>query len=246
VKQGERVLFHIVNASATDIHSLHLPGHVFRVVALDGNAVPHEATVPVLWIAPGERISAVVDMTTPGVWAMGELDRQMRNSGMGIVVEYARDDNSAPTWANPAPFLWDYRLFARPDAIPTAPDELLDLLIGTRYQSRGGFSEFTLNGKIFSMDSMEPLFHLQHGRRYRLKLRNATDDTHPIHIHRNSFEITSFSGKPTAGVIKDVIMVGPYREVIVDFTATARGLSLLHCHMQHHMDYGFMALLQCD
>ena len=37
VKQGERVLFHIVNASATDIHSLALPEHVFRVVALDGN-----------------------------------------------------------------------------------------------------------------------------------------------------------------------------------------------------------------
>jgi FtsP/CotA-like multicopper oxidase with cupredoxin domain len=35
VKEGERVLFHVLNASATEIRSLALPGHVFRVVALD-------------------------------------------------------------------------------------------------------------------------------------------------------------------------------------------------------------------
>src|SRR4029077_18721304 len=43
VKQGERVLFHVLDASATEIRSLALPGHVFRVVALDGNPVPTPA-----------------------------------------------------------------------------------------------------------------------------------------------------------------------------------------------------------
>jgi len=33
VKQGERVLFHILNGSATEIRSLALPGHSFKVVA---------------------------------------------------------------------------------------------------------------------------------------------------------------------------------------------------------------------
>jgi hypothetical protein len=33
VKQGERVLFHILNGSATEIRSLALPGHSFQVVA---------------------------------------------------------------------------------------------------------------------------------------------------------------------------------------------------------------------
>src|SRR5713226_9672701 len=40
VKQGERVLFHVLNGSATEIRSLALPGHSFKVVAMDGNAVP--------------------------------------------------------------------------------------------------------------------------------------------------------------------------------------------------------------
>ncbi len=40
VKRGERVLFHVLNGSATEIRSLALPGHSFKVVALDGNTVP--------------------------------------------------------------------------------------------------------------------------------------------------------------------------------------------------------------
>ncbi|MGC2013802.1 MAG: multicopper oxidase domain-containing protein, partial [Pseudolabrys sp.] len=62
VKMGERVLFHVLNASATEIRSLALPGHVFRVVALDGNPVPTPANVPVLWLGTAERISAIVEM----------------------------------------------------------------------------------------------------------------------------------------------------------------------------------------
>ncbi|MGB7754043.1 MAG: multicopper oxidase domain-containing protein, partial [Candidatus Acidiferrales bacterium] len=89
VKQGERVLFHVLNGSATEIRSLALPGHAFEVVALDGNAVPNPTQVPVLWIGTAERVSAVVEMNHPGVWIMGDLDNDDRRHGMGIVVEYA-------------------------------------------------------------------------------------------------------------------------------------------------------------
>jgi len=40
VKQGQRVLFHILNGSATEIRSLALPAHTFEVVSMDGNPVP--------------------------------------------------------------------------------------------------------------------------------------------------------------------------------------------------------------
>jgi FtsP/CotA-like multicopper oxidase with cupredoxin domain len=62
VKQGERVLFHLLNGSATEIRSLALPGHTFRVVALDGNPVPTQAEVPVVWLGSAERVSAIVVM----------------------------------------------------------------------------------------------------------------------------------------------------------------------------------------
>ena len=89
VKQGERVLFHVLNASATEIRSLALPGHVFKIVALDGNPVPTPAEVPLLWLGTAERISAIVEMNHPGVWVMGDLADDDRKRGMGIVVEYA-------------------------------------------------------------------------------------------------------------------------------------------------------------
>jgi hypothetical protein len=84
---------------------------------------------------------------------------------------------------------------------------------------------------------------VRRGKRYRLRLRNASDDIHPLHLHRHSFELTKVAGKSTSGVIKDVVMLGGYQEMEVDFTADQPGLTLFHCHMQIHMDYGFMALL---
>jgi FtsP/CotA-like multicopper oxidase with cupredoxin domain len=85
-------------------------------------------------------------------------------------------------------------------------------------------------------------FHLKEGKRYRIKMRNASDDIHPIHLHRHSFELTSLAGNATAGIMKDVVMIGGYQEVSVDFVANNPGLTLFHCHQQLHTDFGFMAL----
>jgi FtsP/CotA-like multicopper oxidase with cupredoxin domain len=80
-----------------------------------------------------------------------------------------------------------------------------------------GFNRWTLNGQGFSMDNMTPMFTLHQGKRYRLRFRNASDDIHPLHLHRHSFELTRVGGKPTAGVIKDVVMLGGFQEVEMDF-----------------------------
>ena len=242
VRAGERVLLHIVNGSATEIRSLALPGHTFTVLALDGNPVPHPATVPVLWLGTAERISAIVEMTHPGVWILGDLADDDRTRGMGIVVEYAGHDGK-PQWIKPPPFQWDYRRFASPDAPPPAtPDETIELTFAKRNAALHGFNQWTINGQPFDMHSMQPRFRLQYGKRYRLRMHNASDDIHPMHLHRHSFEITRIVGQPVAGVIKDVAMLGGYQSMDVDFTADQRDLSLLHCHMQLTMDFGFMAL----
>jgi FtsP/CotA-like multicopper oxidase with cupredoxin domain len=45
-------------------------------------------------------------------------------------------------------------------------------------------------------------------------------------------------------VIKDVVMLGGFQELAFDFVADNPGLTLLHCHQQLHMDFGFMALFK--
>ena len=99
-----------------------------------------------------------------------------------------------------------------------------------------------MNGVAFSMEKMQPLYKIRQGGRYRIKLRNGSDDIHPLHLHRHSFELVEVAGKPTAGVIKDVVMLGGYQEVAFDFVADNPGLTLFHCHQQLHMDFGLMAL----
>nr|WP_122503317.1 multicopper oxidase domain-containing protein [Mycobacterium kansasii] len=244
VNTGERVMLHVLNGSATENRSLALPGHTFTVVALDGNPVPKPVAVPVLWLGAAERVSAIVEMNHPGVWILGDLSDEDRQAGMGTVVEYA-GRTGEPQWATPPEFAWDYRVFGSGGTAPAA-DQVIDLLIEKRNAAGDGFNIWTINGEAYAMDIKQPVLDVASGRRYRLRFRNATDDIHPMHLHRHTFEITHVAGTPTAGVRKDVAMLGGYQIMEVDFTADQPGLSLLHCHQQIHMDFGFMTLLRCS
>lgn len=243
VKQGERVLFHILNGSATEIRSLALPGHSFRVVAMDGNPVPAPASVPVLWIGTAERISAIVEMNHPGVWILGDLADDDRHHGMGIVVEYAGSKGKAQ-WIAPPKTHWHYTRFGKTGiAVPT-PDETINMIFAKDNAADNGFNRWTINGNAYPNTQMmtTPSHRLKEGKRYRIKMRNASDDIHPIHLHRHSFELISLGGQPTSGILKDVVMLGGYQEAEVDFVADNPGMTLFHCHQQLHMDFGFMTL----
>ena len=245
VKYGERVLFHILNGSATEIRSLALPEHTFKVVALDGNNVPNPVAVPVLWLGTAERISAIVEMKSPGVWIMGDLSDDDRGNGMGIVVEY-ENHKGKPKWIAPKPFKWDYTMFGRNNIAVREPDKVIEMLFTKQQAADKGFNKWMINGVSFDMMNKLAMFHLTEGKRYRLHMRNASDDLHPMHLHRHSFEVTKVGGKRTSGIIKDVVMLGGFQEIEVDFTADKPGLTLFHCHMQLHMDFGFMALFDYE
>jgi len=244
VKQGERVLFHVLNGSAGEIRSLALPGHSFTIVAMDGNHLPKPVRVSGLWLGTAERISAIVEMSHPGIWVMGDLSDDDRKHGMGIVVEYA-GYKGKPQWIAPAkPVKWNYAHFGVAEAARAQPEEVFDMLFEKQNAAMEGFNRWTINGTAYPMDQMtaKPMFHLREGKSYRIHMKNASDDIHPIHLHRHSFELTRIAGQATSGLMKDVVMVGGYQEVEIDFLANNPGLTLFHCHQQLHMDFGFMAL----
>jgi FtsP/CotA-like multicopper oxidase with cupredoxin domain len=243
VKQGERVLFHFLNGSATEIRSLALPGHSFNVLAMDGNQIPSPVTVPGLWLGTAERVSAIVEMNHPGVWILGDMANDDRQHGMGTVVEYA-GKNGKPQWVAPKPFHWNYAQFGKSEVAVPSPDEVFEMTFAKQNAVDGGFNRWTINGIAFAEDHMHRMFRIKPGKRYRLRMRNASDDIHPVHLHRHSFELTRVAGRPTSGVIKDVVMVGGYQEMEIDFLADNPGLTLFHCHQQLHMDFGFMALFE--
>ena len=64
----------------------------------------------------------------------------------------------------------------------------------------------------------------------------------PYIFTATALRLSRLAGTSLSGVFKDVVMVGGYQEVAMDFVANNPGLTLFHCHQQLHMDFGFMAL----
>ncbi len=127
VKEGQRVLFHILNASATENIQLSLPGHDFLVVALDGNPVPRPRHCESLLLGAAERVDAIVEMNNPGIWILGSTDDDVRGAGLGILVEYAGKKGQAilsKTVRTP----WDYTLFGV-EHETREPDATIPILI---------------------------------------------------------------------------------------------------------------------
>ncbi len=240
VRPGERVLFHILNASATITHSLALPGHSFLVTALDGNPVPTPALVNALRLGPAERVDAVVEMTQPGVWILGETNDGYRKAGMGVVLEYA-NRSGKPYW-NAAVEDFRYETFGAHSSTDTPIDESeikIPLVIKPKFEGYGDFDHWTINGLSWPKAQKIKLIG---NKRYRLILDNQSDDIHPVHLHRHTFEVKSIHGRPTTGILKDVLLLPVRAKTEVVFTANNPGKTLFHCHQQDHMDSGFMML----
>ena len=239
VKRGERVMFRILNASATENIQLALAGHEFEVVALDGNPVPTPGTVRVLALGVAERIDAIVTMNNPGVWILGTPKDDDRRDGMGIVIEYA-GATGVPRWVAPPKEPWDYTRFGAARPVRTA-DETIPLTLGKINGGPKGFNRWTVNGAQY--DQSAPI-SIHAGRRYRIAFRNEADDPHPVHLHRHLFELVSVNARPTAGIMKDTVVVPGFGTVGVDFVADNPGATLFHCHQTLHMDFGLMRLFQ--
>ncbi len=242
VKESQKVLFHILNANATDPHRIALPGHKFKVIRLDGNAVASPRDVDVIEMGPAERVDAVVTMNQPGVWILGEVKDQVRNAGLGVVLEYA-NRSETPHWTAPPNAPWDYTIFGRAETAPQPSGGIVPLVFRKKFAGNRWVDKWTINGKSFP--KTDPI-RVRANERYRLRFDNQSDEAHPVHLHRHTFELTTFAGKPTAGVRKDVVVVPARKQVEVDFTADNPGPTLFHCHQQLHMDYGFMTMVQYE
>jgi FtsP/CotA-like multicopper oxidase with cupredoxin domain len=243
VKQGQRVLMHVLNSSPTEVHWIALSGHSFQVIALDGNAVAQPRTVSMLRLAPAERVSAIVEMNNPGVWVLGEVRKHIQAAGMGMVIEYAGADGK-PVWTQPASLFWSYRRFAASNETKPVGEEInrIELTFNSKFQGHGSEERWQINGKSYPHTD-EPA--LNAGQRYRLIMKNESMDDHPMHLHRHTFEVRTIEGADELqGSRKDVVLVPAKSTVEIEFLANHPGRTLFHCHQQDHMDRGFMMVFR--
>jgi FtsP/CotA-like multicopper oxidase with cupredoxin domain len=157
--------------------------------------VPAPREVDVLEFGPAERVDALVTMNHPGVWTLGEADDKMRRAGLGAVVEYANRTGEAQWMAPPATH-WDYTIFGRGGNGPAQDAQLVPLVFRKKFAGNRWVDHWTINGKSFPKTDAIRVWRNQ---RYRLRFDNQSDETHPVHLHRHSFELTKFAGAATGG-----------------------------------------------
>ncbi|TIV67742.1 MAG: multicopper oxidase family protein [Mesorhizobium sp.] len=87
VRKGERIELILRNASMMG-HPMHLHGHHFQVVAIDGRRFAG-AVRDTVWLPPMREVTVAFDAANPGTWAFHCHHLYHMASGMMTVVDYA-------------------------------------------------------------------------------------------------------------------------------------------------------------
>jgi FtsP/CotA-like multicopper oxidase with cupredoxin domain len=87
VKQGQRVEFELVNRTMM-AHPMHLHGHAFQVVAIDGRRIQGAVRDTVLVMPRGARVRIAFDANNPGRWAFHCHNLYHMQTGMMTEVRY--------------------------------------------------------------------------------------------------------------------------------------------------------------
>jgi len=212
VRAGERVRFHFVHAGGCEDVHLHLSGHRFIVVALDGNPVPNPAAVEVLSLVAGERIHAMVEMSNPGNWILGSLDDADRAGGHSVSVAYA-NQYGLVQWNPPAAVDWCYARFGGSARTVPPPDQMVEMLLERRPGPGGRGVHWIIDGQ--SCSDFEQL-SFQPGRRYRLRMMNATDRAQAVRLPKHNFALTRVNQIPVSGIVKDTVRLERYNVIEAD------------------------------
>jgi hypothetical protein len=213
VREGERVRFHFFNASPRKCVTLSLPNHEFRVISLDGFAVRRRRIVQQVFLGPGERVETLVQMTHPGRYVLGSIDRHDRDSGFGRVVEYA-NTRGAVLRGLIEPSRWDYGAFG--DRNPDEGGDVVTVPIEFGTVAGGPMRSGSLN------------LNLEAGRRYRLSLLNATGERQSVSLRGHWVELTNVAGSVANCVVKDTMALPPFARTEAEFVAVSSTVELLH------------------
>jgi len=114
---------------------------------------------------------------------------------------------------------------------------------------RGGLLQydlFLINGK--AGDAIPPL-HIATGERIRLRLVNAGNLVHAMHLHGQSFTVIATDGNPAPEGqrwLKDTVLIGPGERYDLEIDGANPGIWMFHCHMPNHQDNGMMTTLIYD
>ncbi|WP_141432577.1 multicopper oxidase family protein [Bacillus sp. 03113] len=250
VKEGETVRIRLANIGFLS-HKIHLHGHSFKVVAIDGQELnePKEIKDQLLSIAPGERYDIEFTANNPGQWYL-ECHGDMKGTdGMKAMIQYEGNANSKDQ-SNQSENL---PLFSYTNYGGTKNGEFtleqrydVEYTMDLNTAMDGNKMVYTINDKTFpKTDNL----NVKEGDLVKVKLvNNSPMDDHPMHLHGHFFQVLSKNGQPIEGspIVKDTINLKPGDEYVVAFKADNPGDWMFHCHDLHHASAGMMNMVKYE
>ncbi|MDQ0219979.1 multicopper oxidase family protein [Peribacillus cavernae] len=248
VKEGEKVRIRLANIGYMS-HKIHLHGHDFKVVAIDGQELNEPKTIKdqLISIAPGERYDIEFTADNPGKWYL-ECHGEMKGTdGMKTVIEYegSKESNDQPNQSENLP-VFNYTSYGKQTKGEFTSNQKFDVeyTMDLNTAMNGNEMVYTINDKVFpDTDNIE----VDKGDLVKVKLvNNSKSDDHPMHLHGHFFQVLSKNGKPVEGspILKDTVNLKPGDEYVVAFKADNPGNWLFHCHDLHHASAGMVNMVK--
>lgn len=245
VTKGQRVRLRLVNASGNRDLDVRLDGHALKITHTDGNPLAQPVEVDALSVGPSERYDVEFTADRPGKWAFRALDPATAAAGLNTFVVYDGYDR-APASADDASEgdlrWWSYANGQGRDVLPGGSGQR------RRYQLTLGWSmmrdpnRWTINGRVYP-DT--PPLRAQSGDVVSVHIFNMTPESHPMHLHGQSFRVMAVNGRRLPSpLVKDSVSIASMGAVDLEIVAHHPGKWLFHCHKLMHMDGGMMTLLE--
>jgi hypothetical protein len=101
------------------------------------------------------------------------------------------------------------------------PEQMIEMLLEQRSD---GTYQWTVDGRPHPAEALL----LQQGRRYRLRMMNATDEVQTVQLRHHSFELARIHQVPVSGIFTNALCLGRYNVVEADVLMSRPGPLLLH------------------
>jgi FtsP/CotA-like multicopper oxidase with cupredoxin domain len=239
IRSGEVQRWRVINATASRVFRLAIPGHSFLHVGDDGGLFERPRELEEIIVANSERVELLVRGTdAPGSQAMLQT------------LPYDRyvPQTRPPDWNRPQNLLTLQYTAEEPMVPPVIPDILRPVppidpeeATATRLMV---LTQGMINGRLMDMERVDVSAPL--GATEIWEIENLVGMDHPFHLHGYQFQVLDRNGIPVSyRSWKDTVNVPKHESArfIVRYDRYP-GKWMFHCHILDHEDHGMMGVLE--
>ncbi|MEO7042619.1 MAG: multicopper oxidase family protein, partial [Gemmatimonadaceae bacterium] len=239
IRSGEVQRWRVINASASRVYRLAIPGQTLLHVGSDGGLFEHPREVNEILVPSAGRVELLVRGTgSPGSQTQLQTlpyDRYMpQTRPADWNVPHALLSLSVSNAPQIAPV--SIPIVLRPiPALDTNKATVTHLIV---------FSQGLINGQLMDMDRVD--VHAKLGATEIWQVENIVGMDHPFHLHGFQFQVLDRNGVPEPyRSWNDVVNVPKHETMrfIVKYSDYP-GKWMFHCHILAHEDNGMMAVLE--